>query len=81
MARVLDRCWHDGCMKIRLTQFRVREGKAQRTDEWMQFLNDHLDALRETLEPEQVCFETRRRSTARITCTGTASMESNEVSP
>ena len=45
-------------MRIELTRFRVREGKTQRVDEWMQFLNDHPDALRETLEPEQMYVET-----------------------
>lgn len=27
-------------------------------DEWMRFLNDNADAVRETLEPEQMCVET-----------------------
>lgn len=58
MAQALDRCWHDGGMKIELTRFRVREGKSEQVDEWMQFLNNHPDALRETLEPEQMYVET-----------------------
>ena len=45
-------------MRIELTRFRVREGKAERVDEWMQMLNDHPDALRETLEPEHMYVET-----------------------
>ena len=45
-------------MKIELTRFRVREGKSARVDEWMRFLNEHADALRETLEPEQMYVET-----------------------
>ena len=45
-------------MRIELTRFRVREGKAERVDEWMQMLNDHPDALRETLEPEHRYVET-----------------------
>jgi hypothetical protein len=45
-------------MRIELTRFRVREGKAERVDEWMEFLNDHPDALRETLEPEHMYVET-----------------------
>lgn len=58
MERVFNRRWHNVCMRIELTRFRVREGKAERVDEWMQFLNDHPDALRETLEPEQMYVET-----------------------
>lgn len=58
MERVFDRRWHNACMRIELTRFRVREGKTERVDEWMQFLNDHPDALRETLEPEQMYVET-----------------------
>ena len=58
MGRVFNRRWHNVCMRIELTRFRVREGKTERVDEWMQFLNDHPDALRETLEPEQMYVET-----------------------
>ena len=58
MGRVFNRRWHNACMRIELTRFRVREGKTERVDEWMQFLNDHPDALRETLEPEQMYVET-----------------------
>lgn len=45
-------------MKIELTRFRVREGARERVDEWMRFLNENMDAVRETLEPEQMYVET-----------------------
>ncbi|GAA5226973.1 DUF6176 family protein [Paeniglutamicibacter antarcticus] len=45
-------------MRIELTRFRVREGARSNVDEWMQFLNANVDAVRETLEPEQMYVET-----------------------
>lgn len=45
-------------MRIELTRFRVREGARSNVDEWMQFLNANADAVRETLEPEQMYVET-----------------------
>jgi hypothetical protein len=45
-------------MKIELTRFRVLPGAQERVDEWMQFLNDNMAAVRETLEPEQMYVET-----------------------
>ena len=44
-------------MKIELTRFRVKAGKESRVDDWMQLLNDHPEAMRETLEPEQMYVE------------------------
>lgn len=44
-------------MNIELTRFRVKEGKSQKVDEWMKFLNDNQEALLETLEPEKMYVE------------------------
>lgn len=49
---------HYGRMKIELTRFRVRENAQNIVDEWMRFLNSNADAVRETLEPEQMYVET-----------------------
>lgn len=45
-------------MRIELTRFRVREGARARVDQWLAFLNENMDAVRETLEPEQMYVET-----------------------
>ncbi|MDK8804535.1 DUF6176 family protein [Dermabacter hominis] len=45
-------------MRIELTRFRVREGARAKVDEWMAFLNENEDAVRETLEPEEMYVET-----------------------
>lgn len=45
-------------MRVELTRFRVRPGERERVGEWMRFLNDNADAVRETLEPEQMYVET-----------------------
>ena len=45
-------------MRIELTRFRVREGARAKVDEWMAFLNENEDAVRETLEPEERYVET-----------------------
>lgn len=45
-------------MRIELTRFRVREGARSNVDDWMRFLNENADAVRETLEPERMYVET-----------------------
>ncbi|WP_105565188.1 DUF6176 family protein [Microbacterium halophytorum] len=45
-------------MRIELTRFRVRDGAGERVAEWMGFLNANAEAVRETLEPEQMYVET-----------------------
>lgn len=45
-------------MRAELSRFRVRAGAEERVDEWMRFLNDNLEAVKETLEPEQMYVET-----------------------
>lgn len=39
-------------------RFRVRPGKNDRVNEWMDFLNQNMEAVRQTLEPEQMYVET-----------------------
>lgn len=56
--------WQTIAMRIELTRFRVKAGAQARVDEWMTFLNDHLAAVRETLEPEQMYVETIFSETA-----------------
>lgn len=45
-------------MRIELTRFRVQPGKKQQVDEWMDFLRSNMEAVKETLEPEQMYVET-----------------------
>ncbi|TWT26006.1 DUF6176 family protein [Planomicrobium sp. CPCC 101110] len=45
-------------MNIELTRFRVKEGKTAKVDEWLAFLNEHLDDVLVTLEGEKMYVET-----------------------
>lgn len=45
-------------MNVELTRFRVKEGKAERVDEWIQFLNDNMEDVLLTLEGEKMYVET-----------------------
>ncbi|WP_346846109.1 DUF6176 family protein [uncultured Rothia sp.] len=45
-------------MKIELVRFRVKPGKDALVDEWINFLNNNMDAVKETLEPELMYVET-----------------------
>ena len=45
-------------MNIELTRFRVKQGKSERVDEWLQFLNDHMNDVLLTLESEKMYVET-----------------------
>lgn len=50
-------------MNVELTRFRVKKGKSTRVDEWLSFLNDHLDDVLVTLEGEKMYVETIFRET------------------
>lgn len=50
-------------MNVELTRFRVKKGKSARVDEWLSFLNDHLDDVLVTLEGEKMYVETIFRET------------------
>lgn len=50
-------------MNVELTRFRVRQGKAGRVDEWMAFLNEHMDEVLVTLDGEKMYVETILRET------------------
>jgi hypothetical protein len=45
-------------MRVELTRLRVAAGAAAKVDEWMAFLAANTEAVRETLEPEQMYVET-----------------------
>lgn len=45
-------------MNIELTRFRVKEGKTVKVDEWLAFLNEHLEDVLVTLEGEKMYVET-----------------------
>ena len=44
-------------MKVELSRFRVKPGKSERVDDWLQMLNSHMDDVVETLEREQMKIE------------------------
>ena len=45
-------------MNVELTRFRVKEGKSDRVDEWLKFLNDNMKDVLFTLEGENMYVET-----------------------
>lgn len=45
-------------MNVELTRFRAREGAADKVAEWLDFLRANNEAVKETLEPEQMYVET-----------------------
>lgn len=45
-------------VRVELTRFRVKEGKSQKVDEWLKFLNDHMEDTLLTLEGEKMYVET-----------------------
>ncbi|PYF08446.1 DUF6176 family protein [Ureibacillus chungkukjangi] len=45
-------------MNIECTRFRVKQGKTERVNEWLAFLNEHLDDVLVTLEGEKMFVET-----------------------
>ena len=50
-------------MQVELTRFRVKKGKEELVDEWMAFLNDHLNDALLTLDGEKMFVETIMRDT------------------
>ncbi|MCM3388257.1 DUF6176 family protein [Ureibacillus chungkukjangi] len=45
-------------MNIECTRFRVKQGKTKKVNEWLAFLNEHLDDVLVTLEGEKMFVET-----------------------
>ncbi|WP_020006367.1 DUF6176 family protein [Salinicoccus albus] len=45
-------------MKVELTKFRVKEGKSERVDEWITYMQEHMDDVLMTLEGEKMFVET-----------------------
>ncbi|HEM5006455.1 DUF6176 family protein [Streptococcus suis] len=45
-------------LNVELSRFRVKEGKTAKVDEWMAFLNEHMEDTLLTLEGEKMYVET-----------------------
>ena len=45
-------------MNIECTRYRVKQGKTERVNEWLAFLNEHMEDVLVTLEGEQMYIET-----------------------
>jgi hypothetical protein len=45
-------------MNVELTRFKVKEGKSEKVDEWLKFLNDNMKDVLLTLEDEKMYVET-----------------------
>jgi len=45
-------------MNVELTRFKVKKGKSEKVDEWLNFLNDNLKHVLVTLEGERMYVET-----------------------
>ncbi|WP_316570410.1 DUF6176 family protein [Neobacillus sp. YIM B06451] len=45
-------------MNVELTRFKVKDGKSEKVDEWLQFLNDNMKDVLVTLEGEKMYVET-----------------------
>ena len=50
-------------MNVELTRFKVKEGKSAKVDEWLSFLNNHMEDVLVTLEAEKMYVETIFRET------------------
>ena len=48
-------------LKVELSRFKVKEGKSGKVDEWMAFLNDHMEDTLLTLENEKMFVESIHR--------------------
>ena len=48
-------------LKVELSRFKVKEGKTRKVDEWMAFLNDHMEDTLLTLEGEKMFVESIHR--------------------
>lgn len=45
-------------VNVELTRFRVKQGKSSVVDEWLRFLNEHMEDVLVTLEGEKMYVET-----------------------
>lgn len=45
-------------MNVELTRYRVKAGKSSKVEEWLTFLNDHMEDVLVTLEGEKMYVET-----------------------
>ncbi|MFJ7973758.1 DUF6176 family protein [Psychrobacillus sp. NPDC096389] len=45
-------------MNVECTRFRVKRGKTEKVNEWLAFLNDHMEDVLVTLEGEKMYVET-----------------------
>lgn len=45
-------------MNVECTRFRVKPGKTEKVNEWLAFLNDHMEDVLVTLEGEKMYVET-----------------------
>ena len=50
-------------MITELTRYRVKKGKSEKVDEWLAFLNEHMEDVLVTLEGEKMYIETIFRET------------------
>ena len=50
-------------LNIELTRYKVKEGKSAKVDEWLCFLNNHMEDVLVTLEAEKMYVETIFRET------------------
>ena len=60
-------------LKAELSRFKVKEGKSGKVDEWMAFLNDHMEDTLLTLENEKIDSPgsgQRNRISVLVLCTG-----------
>ncbi|MDP5274974.1 DUF6176 family protein [Chengkuizengella axinellae] len=48
-------------MKVRLNKYRIKSGKTERVDEWMEFLNQNMDKVLLILKNENLHIETMFR--------------------
>lgn len=48
-------------LKVELSRFRVKEGKSEQVDEWLDFLNEHMEDTLLTLEQEKMFVESIHR--------------------
>lgn len=48
-------------LKVELSRFRVKAGKSEKVDEWLSFLNDHMEDTLLTLEGEKMYVESIHR--------------------
>ncbi|MDO5755291.1 MAG: DUF6176 family protein [Tissierellia bacterium] len=48
-------------LKVELSRFYVKEGKSETVDEWLRFLNEHMEDTLLTLEDEKMYVESIHR--------------------